>query len=158
MGWKLTTEQKIRFDRLVEAGMITEQDYNNFLDRYSLPDDEEDGLFTEMTVGGRTYEFLKFIRKDEVGVHGDTIINRSRGMGANYGEEDCRHILFHQEDIPVELRRRIPPLIFTEWTHPNKHRYFAVVICKGSRLVQFWEYYKTGGWKDKFSVPRRKFE
>jgi len=42
MGWKPTTEQQTLFNRLVDEGLIIEQDYINFLDRHSQPGEEKE--------------------------------------------------------------------------------------------------------------------
>ena len=70
-------------------------------------------LPTTMTLGGKTYEILRFTQKDKK-VDGWEMKKRAKKMGANLGEIDGRHILNHQDEIPVALRGKVL-FVFPDW-------------------------------------------
>ena len=72
---------------------------------------------TEMTVGGRTYDILGFLRGDEKLVVGPTMVERAREMNAHLGKDDSDHILVYQEEIPVALRNKVR-FVFTDDRNP----------------------------------------
>jgi hypothetical protein len=82
---------------------------------------------TEITVGGRTYEILSFLREDEESVRGDTMVSRAVEMKANLGQEDCEHLLAHQDEIPVALRGKII-FVFTDWRNPDDRERVASLV------------------------------
>lgn len=83
---------------------------------------------TEMTVGGRTYEILPVLLKDEEmdGVNGKVIVERAEKMNANNGKSACERLLRRQQDIPFALRGRIC-IAFTNYRHPRYHQVFHFI-------------------------------
>ena len=96
----------------------------------------EASLPTEMTVGGRTYEILGFLKGKEKHVSGYTMVDRAKEMNAHLGEDDGRHILKHQNEIPVELRGNVL-FVFTDWRNYNGSSIFCVGWFDG-RWVEDW--------------------
>ena len=74
-------------------------------------------LPTEMTLGCRTYEILNFHKENETHVRCIDMVARAKEMGINLGEEDARHILKHQNEIPERLREKAA-FAFTDWHFP----------------------------------------
>lgn len=59
---------------------------------------------TEIIIGGRTYEVLSFFKEGEVGVDGNVMAIRVKGLEALLASEEIEHILKHQADIPNGIR------------------------------------------------------
>lgn len=113
-----------------------------------------DPLPTTMTVGGRTYELLGFLKGDEQRVVGYKMVDRAKEMQANLGEEDGQHILKHQAEIPAELRGKVF-LVFTEWRRPDSSEDVACVDWSDDRWVQDWHWIGDGLWDGVGRVPHR---
>lgn len=115
---------------------------------------EESTLPTEITVGGRVYEILSLLRGGQDWVSGSDMVERAKEMLANLGEEDGRHFLEHQKDIPTVLRNKIV-FVFSDWQDG-----------KGNIAVVKWvidEWCRTivtvdMAWTGPYSVLRRKAE
>ena len=114
----------------------------------------KNALPTEMTVGGRTYEILGFLRGDEKSVIGDMMVERAKEMNANLGEDDGKFLLNNQQDIPVALRGKVV-FVFTEWRRPDDSQGVAYVDWCGGRWVRDWDWLGYG-WDAYARVPRRK--
>ncbi len=77
----------------------------------------KDSLPTEMTVGGRTYDILRFLWEDKRS-EVSHLVNRIKEMNANLGKEDGEYILKHQNEIPVSLREKAN-FVFSDWRDPD---------------------------------------
>ncbi|MFA5128798.1 MAG: hypothetical protein WC445_02390 [Patescibacteria group bacterium] len=111
-------------------------------------------LPTEMTVGGRTYEILSFLREGEERVHGHTMVARAEKLGAYLGKEDCEFILAHQDEIPAALRGKIV-FVFPDMRYPVGRECVAYLRWRGDRWYQYWGWLDVG-WDDGARVLRRK--
>ena len=111
-------------------------------------------LPTEMTVGGRTYEILGFLKGDEESVPGDVMVSCAKEMGANLGKDDCDHLLAHQNEIPVALRGKIV-FVFPDMRSPGDRGYVAYLYWLGGRWVVGF-YWLGGVWVGSYRVLRRK--
>lgn len=69
---------------------------------------------TVMTIEGRTYDILGFLWGDESSVAGDEMVTRAVAMNAHLGQDDGKHILKYQDQIPEILRGRVD-FVFTDW-------------------------------------------
>ena len=112
-------------------------------------------LPTEMTVGGRVYEILSFLREEDGGsVRGDVMVSRAKELGANLGKEDCEFILAHQADIPVALRGKVT-FVFPDWRHPDDRESVAYVDWRVGGWCQGWGWL-SDGWYGHGRLLRRK--
>ena len=114
-----------------------------------------DALPTEMTVGGRTYEILGFLRGDERLVNGNIMVERAKEMNANLGQDDGKHILKHQDEIPVSLRGKAA-FVFTEWRHPDDPESALYVSWRGVRWVRGWHWLGHDVWRGRGRLLRCK--
>ena len=116
---------------------------------------KEGALPTTMTIAGRTYEILDFLREDDKGsVVGHTMVSRAKEMKAGLGQDDGRHLLDHQEEIPGVLRGKVV-FVFTDWRRPGSAENVACVIWDGYRWVQDWRWL-DGGFSGGCRLLRRK--
>lgn len=99
----------------------------------------KDMLPTTMTIAGRTYDILGFLQGDEKSVVGHTMVDRAKELNANLGEDDGRHILEHQADIPVALRGKVA-FVFTDWRHPDDSERVYYVYWDDDRWVEHWDW------------------
>ncbi|MFH1207680.1 MAG: hypothetical protein V1668_03680 [Patescibacteria group bacterium] len=113
----------------------------------------KDGLPTTMTIAGRTYEILGFLRGDEKKVPRSTIIEHVKEMQANLGQDDGQHLLDHQEEIPEVLRGKVV-FVFTDWRFPNDPGGMACVYWKDDRWVQLWDW-TLNNWRAALQVLHR---
>jgi hypothetical protein len=112
------------------------------------------GLPTEMTIEGRSYDILGFLQEGETSVVGHTMVERAEDMSANLGQDDGKHILKHQGQIPASLRGNVV-FVFTGWRRAG---FSEDVYCV------FWELdgwvdgltWIGGDWGGSFRVLRRK--
>lgn len=112
-------------------------------------------LLTEMTVGGRTYEILGFLKGDEKSVFGNVMVDRAKEMNANLGQDDGEHILKHQDEIPVALRGKVA-FVFPDWRRLGDPKDVYFVYCNGFRWVRDWDWLGSNGWCGHDRVLRRK--
>ena len=96
-------------------------------------------LPTEMTIAGRTYEILSFLRGDEKFVFGHPMVERAKEMQAHLGEDEGQHFLDHQEEIPEVLRGRVT-FVFTDWRLHGNPENVACIYWDGHRWVEDWDY------------------
>ena len=95
-------------------------------------------LPTEMTIAGRTYDILGFLKEEDGGsVVGSTMVERAKEMQANLGQEDGQYLLDHQEEIPEALRGKVV-FVFPDWPHPDDPARVACVYWGGDRWLQRW--------------------
>lgn len=111
-------------------------------------------LPTTMTIGGRTYDILSFLRGDEKMVKGDIMITRAKEMGAHQGKEDRERLLKHQDEIPVALRGKVV-FVFTDDRHPAYLGFVYYVYWIDVRWVKSW-FWLGRDWDDNYRVLRRK--
>ncbi len=118
----------------------------------------KDSLPTEMTVGGRAYDILGFLRGDENSVFGHTMVERAIEMDANLGKEDEEHILKHQDEIPVALRDKVIFVFpgFPGWRHPGDSGDVCCVCWGGDRWVRNWGWLGSDNWDGSDRLLRRK--
>ncbi len=111
-------------------------------------------LPTEMTIEGRTYDILGFLRGDETSVVGHEMVTRAKVMSAHLGQDEGEHILKYQDQIPVSLRGKVV-FVFTDWRHPDDSEdVFCVYWCV-DRWVQYWGWLGHD-WHGNSRVLRRK--
>ncbi|MFH1946935.1 MAG: hypothetical protein ABIJ23_02135 [Candidatus Magasanikbacteria bacterium] len=113
-----------------------------------------DAIPIEMTIGGRTYDLLGFLKGNEKSVKGDTMVIRAKEMNANLGKEEGEHLLKHQDEIPVALRGKIV-FVFTDWRLPGVPVRVAYVYWDDDGWVQGWHWLGLD-WYGLVRVLRRK--
>ena len=145
-------ELKQKYDECVSASASKTAEPNEDKVAYQT----EDVLPTTMTVGGRVYDILSFLRGNEKFVNGHIMVERAEEMGANLGKDDGEHLLKNQGDIPVELRGKVI-FTFTDWRRPGDSGYVADVYWDGGsrRWVRDW-YWLDYDWHRQDRVLRRK--
>jgi hypothetical protein len=114
-------------------------------------------LPTEMTIAGRTYEILSFLKEGEKSVYGGVMVERAKEMNAHLGQEDCEFLLAHQNEIPPALRGEIE-FVFPDLRgrDPAEDREF--VACLGSDDGGWYQGqpWLAGVWDDRVRLLRRK--
>jgi hypothetical protein len=109
----------------------------------------------QMTVGGRTYEILPFLKEGEESADGETIASRAKETQVDIlGGQDCGFILEHQSDIPLELRDKAT-FVFLDWRGRGDSSDVALVYWNGARWVQRWHWLGYGLDGDDERVLRR---
>ncbi len=108
----------------------------------------------EMTVGGRTYEILSFMRRNERSLSGRTMVERAVDMDANLGEDDGRHLLEHQAEIPVELQSEAS-FVFTDWRDPSNSKRVYCAYWSGGHWARSWDLLDRN-WISHYRILRRK--
>jgi hypothetical protein len=109
----------------------------------------------------RNYYVLTFLRGTESCIKHDLMLSRVSSMGANLGEDECRYLLEHQQDIPKRLRRF--EMAFTGWRSPHEcrdvsHIYWHLPLMEDTlRWVQNW-YSFYNGWDNRTRVLRRMYK
>jgi len=136
--------------RRVDEGTISFQDTMNALQ--TIAEGLSSQLPTTMTIAGRTYEILGFLREGEDYVKGDIMVSRAKEMQAHLGEDDGQHLLDHQSEIPVALRGMV--FVFTDWRHPGSES-VCCVGWRGDRWVRRWGWLGDV-WDDRYRVLRCK--
>jgi len=118
---------------------------------------KKNAIPTEMTIGGRTYDILGFLREKETSVVGDTMVERAREMDANLGADDGQYLLDHQDEIPAILRGKMY-FVFTDWRHPDDSEsvYYIYWHEHSQRWVRRWSWLGHGYWSGCVRVFRRK--
>jgi len=116
----------------------------------------KDAIPIEMTIGGRTYDLLGFLKGNEKSVKGDTMVERAKEMNANLGQDDGQHLLDNQQDIPAALRGKVV-FVFTDWRRPGGPGRVACVYWDedSQRWVQDWDWLGCV-WGGRDRVLRRK--
>lgn len=71
-----------------------------------------------LTVAGRNYDIVCPIRKKEIYLDINTLLARAKKMRAHLGEDDVKHILKYQAELPKEIRRHVG-FLFTDLKHPS---------------------------------------
>ncbi len=108
-----------------------------------------------MTVGGRTYDILSFLKRKEPSVFGSTMVDPRQGAeGPPRGEDDCQHLLKHQDEISAALRGKVA-FIFMDWRYPGYPENVACVCWRGGRWVQVWAWLGRG-WDGRHLILRHK--
>ena len=97
----------------------------------------EGAMPTTMTIAGRTYDLLGFLKGDETIVRDTTIVAWARREMANLGKDDGKHILEHQDEIPIALRGKVA-FVFTDWRNPDGSEDVAFLCWYDGRWVQHW--------------------
>ncbi len=111
-------------------------------------------LPSEITVGGRTYEILSFLREGETSVDSNTMVERAKEIGAHLGQEDGEFLLAHQNEIPAVLRDKII-FVFTDWRNPGDRERVACVDWDADCWYQDWVWLDDD-WDGCYRVLRRK--
>lgn len=112
-------------------------------------------ITTEITISGRTYEILSFLRGNEKLVVGHTVVERAQEMNANLGQDDGEHILKHQDEIPVALRDKIS-FVFSDWRRPDLHGNAYLVTWSGVKWVRGSLFFDFEDWGGNARLLRRK--
>lgn len=112
------------------------------------------GLPTTMTIGGRAYDILSFLRGDEKSVSGATMVERAKEDGAHNGKEEREHLLKHQDEIPAILRGKVV-FVFTDDRPPGNPECVCCVCWRGGRWVGDWDWQGLV-WSGDCRVLRRK--
>lgn len=110
-------------------------------------------LPNKMTVGGRTYDILSFLR-GERRVKGDVMVTRAKEMNAHQGNEERGHLLKYQAEIPVALRGKVV-FVFTDDRHPDNPGNVCYVCWGVIRWVEGLAWLDRD-WNDRCRVLRRK--
>lgn len=138
---------KERFEVLIDSGNTgLVKEFCEGLLKGSLP--------TEMTVCGRTYEILGFLREGETSVVGHVMVERARDMSAHLGQDDGQHLLDNQQDIPLSLRGKVV-FVFTGWRNPDDSGDVYYVCWGDGRWIRCWGWLGIN-WCDECRVLRRK--
>ncbi|MDP2631915.1 MAG: hypothetical protein Q8P30_04095 [Candidatus Uhrbacteria bacterium] len=111
-------------------------------------------LPTEMTINGRTYDILGFLREDETSVLNHEMITRAKNMNAHLGEDDCEYLLDNQQDIPVSLRRKVV-FVFTYWRGSGDSEDVCYVFWDHVVWFRSWDR-GFSIWSGDYRVLRRK--
>jgi hypothetical protein len=136
-----------RFQILISSGNTGKvKDFCDELIKSALP--------TEMTVGGRTYEILSFLKGDEKSVAGYTMVERAHEMNAHLGKDDCEFILAHQDEIPAALRGK-DELVFPDMRDPDDCGLVAYLRWDDDGWYQHWDWLDDD-WDDNVRLLRRK--
>jgi hypothetical protein len=114
----------------------------------------EPALPTEITVGGRVYEILSFLREGEKSVPGDVMVSRAKELGANLGQEDCEFILAHQADIPAALRNKVI-FVFPDLRRPDVRENVAYLYWVDDGWYRLWNWL-SDDWFGNARLLRRK--
>ena len=73
-------------------------------------------LPTEMKIGDRIYEVLRFLNEGENYLESrGHLRERAKELNAHLGKEDGQYLLEHQEDIPIEFQKEGFAFLFTNW-------------------------------------------
>jgi hypothetical protein len=96
-------------------------------------------LSAEMTIGGRTYEILGFLKEGEESVRGDMMVSRAKEMNAYLGKEDCEFLLAHRGEIPPALRSKAV-FVFPDWRDPSGRGRVAYVGWGDDGWYQDWDW------------------
>jgi len=113
--------------------------------------------FTTLTIGGRVYDSLGFLRGDEKSVRGPVMVERAKGMNAHSGQDEGEYLLKHQGDIPKELRGKVV-FVFTDWRGPGDYsvHVYCVYWSEDSQCwVKKW-HWLARNWSDHYRVLRPK--
>lgn len=97
-----------------------------------------DSLPQEMTVGDRTYEIINFLEDSEESVRGEAMVARATIGYAHLGEKHGRHLLEHQDEIPIVLRDRVV-FVFTDWRNPDHNKLVSCVYWHADHWRQRWD-------------------
>jgi hypothetical protein len=112
-------------------------------------------LPSEMTVDGRTYEIIGFLKEREECVRSSTMVKRAKEMKAYLGEEDGQHILDRQDEIPAVLQGKVI-FVLPHWRHSDSgRRYVACLYWRGNRWCLDWDWLGSD-WYDLCRLLRRK--
>ena len=105
---------------------------------------ERKSLPTELTIGGRTYDILSFLKEGEDSIIGHEMVKRAKELNAHLGKDDREHLLKHQNEIPTELRGNVY-FVFTDEPHPDDPDLVAYVrwysglwYCDWPQLGSYW--------------------
>jgi hypothetical protein len=92
----------------------------------------------EMTIGGRTYNPLSFLRDGETSVIGYTMVRRAREMGAHLAKEERKHLLNYQDEIPTSFQDEIG-FVFTDEDYVDgDSRSVCYVFYQEDRWLADW--------------------
>ena len=111
-------------------------------------------ILPEMTIGGRAYGILGFLRGDETSVKGNVMVARAKELGANLGKGDGEFILASQAEIPEALRGKVV-LVFTDWRDSSDSEFVAYAYWRRGRWIHRWRWLGYG-WHDDVRLLRRK--
>ena len=109
-------------------------------------------LAPRFTVYNRVYELVPFHKEGEISVMGDVMVKRAQELDANLGEEDCRFIVAHQEQISFELRDKFHA-VFANLRISSDGR-ICYLYSNGCRWVQTWGW-PVNGWDEHCLLVRR---
>lgn len=113
-------------------------------------------LYTEMIVGGRSYDILGFLEGDEKFTYGFALIERAKQKNANSGKEEREHLLKHQYEIPFALRGKITFVFTEERRSDGTAPYVCVVYWNTRRWCKKWRPLNSDYFDGSFRVLHRK--
>lgn len=119
-----------------------------------MSDSPDVTLPTTMNIGDRAYEILLILRDGEASIRGSVMVDRAKETNANLGEEECEHLLVHQNYIPVAFQGKVA-FMFTNWRRPDYSGGVACVYWNGGRWVRHWDWLDDD-WHGSYRVLRRK--
>ena len=108
-----------------------------------------------MTIGGRIYEILEFL-KDNEKVKSNVVIKCALDMEVNISEDDVQHILKHQENIPLKFQDK-NIFAFTVWRLLGRTESISCFSWSSKQWIRSWESLDDH-WCSKNLLLRRKFD
>jgi len=100
----------------------------------SLPHEE---LRFEFTLGGKKYEAVGFLKRDETSVTGDEMLARTDKDGMVVGEEDWKHLYKHRHELPEEVGRYY---LATKRPDPDYPRFVSCLDRYRGEWYDYWNY------------------
>ncbi len=116
---------------------------------------EEPLLPTEITIGNRIYKIINYFKENEDRVSGDVMVKRAKEMYADLGENEGRHILAHQDQIPIILRGKVM-FIFPNWRHLYHSDRSYCIRWSGDKWIKDFFAYSDNDWSKSSRLLRRK--
>ena len=107
-----------------------------------------------MTVGGRTYDILSFLRRDGEPIKGNVMVDRAKKRNAHQSKSEREYLLAHQNEIPAAFQGEVV-FLFTNDRHPDHPEDVCCVGWSVDRWVPFWSWLAYV-WSDDCRVLRRK--
>lgn len=106
-----------------------------------------------LTLREREYEIVPFLKRHEVSISGDEMVERAVQLDATLGEEEGSFIYTHQAEIPAELREIA--MVFIAWRGSVDQCNVACVNWVSWRWGHFW-ISLDNYWDDSVRLVRRR--
>lgn len=137
-----------RFAALIDSDNTGKvKDFCDMIAKSTLP--------TEMTIGGRTYKILSFLREDETPLMAVSVMaSRTKEINANLDQDDWEFLVTHQDEIPSVFRGKVI-FVFLSLQGPSGRDYVACVLWDNDRWHRGW-FWLACGLFDNLRLLRRK--